>query len=311
MLLGYFLSLIAPLFYFFDLFSHFAIQYVIAGFVLGSILAFYKRWGWTSLNIIIAILCLIESRANLEYPYQFTAPKKTSTFTIASFNHNFATTSYSEIENWVKSNSDNFDMIVFIEATLETKRMSERLHEYYPYYINEDTDKPFQRPFSYIILSKTEIIKTRAILLSETPWTNVAVNLQIKPTDFSETISIYSLHPHPPVNKFFTDYRDEELNQVSQIISDDDTKNIIAIGDFNVSPYSPSFNNFLKTSNLNFQSYGFLLNPTWPAQFPLPIFQIPIDHVLYSDNLIQQNKYVGPAIFSDHHAIIAEFSEKP
>ena len=84
------------------------------------------------------------------------------------------------------------------------------------------------------------------------------------------------------------------------------------MGDFNNTPFTPSFRDFLEVSGLNYQSYGLLQTPTWPTFADMDvfqIFQIPIDHIFFSDSLMQKNKYRGPSLKSDHHPIIAEFSE--
>lgn len=103
--------------------------------------------------------------------------------------------------------------------------------------------------------------------------------------------------------------RDDDMMHIAELAQKQKT-HVIVMGDLNNTPFTSSFHYFLKISGLNFQSYGLFQNPTWPSGFALPFFQIPIDHVFYSDGLRQENKYVGPALWSDHHAIIAEFSEK-
>lgn len=312
LLLGYFCSLVAPLLYFFDLFSHFTLQYIIGGVILGLTLAFYKRWIWCSLVLTVALLCFIESRWNLEFPMQFSAPKGEAVYKIAAFNHNFGSIAYDHIEKWIKQQSDDLDAIILLEANEKTKEIAVNLSKEYPFQLHEPRD----HAFGMVILSKYKMIEAERIDFNSLPnnnfiWDNFAIRFTIKDPEANAPLAIYAMHPPPPGGPRLWEQRNGEMQIIGRKVMSDPTKNKIVLGDLNNTPFSPSFREFLKASDLNIQSYGFLLNPTWPSFFFAPIFQIPIDHVLYSGNLIQQNKYVGPAIFSDHHAIIAEFSERP
>ena len=123
-------------------------------------------------------------------------------------------------------------------------------------------------------------------------------------------IAIYALHTLPPMSRSFQEQRNFELSVLALYAQPSPDIHVIAEGDWNITPYSPWFRDLLKKTDLNYQSYGLFLDPTWPSFMPLAMLRIPIDQILFSNGLIQTGKYVGPSTGSDHHALIAGFSEK-
>lgn len=295
--------------YIFELLSNFIVQYMLIAFLLGLLSIFVKSRIGMVLMFGLCLICFIQSRMVSDTPWQFFAPQEQASLKIATFNQNFANDNYEPIGEWLNK-PNGPDVIIIIEATSKTKRAANRAKENYPHQILKHTVNPKHRPISYFILSKYPVFDHERITLSKKPRHNILVRFKVKPDGVKEPFTIYAIHTHSPVTAQNTVFRDTELEQIAAIIKEDKSKNIIAMGDFNTAPYSSHFKVFKEITGLHFQSYGLLLNPTWPSQFKFSFLQIPIDHVLYSDNLIQQNKKAGMPLFSDHHALIAEFSEK-
>ena len=78
-------------------------------------------------------------------------------------------------------------------------------------------------------------------------------------------------------------------------------------GDWNITPYSPYFDELKKRSGLKYEITTIFPAHTWPSPFILPLFQIPIDHILYKGDLQLISKERGPAMGSDHYPLIATF----
>jgi endonuclease/exonuclease/phosphatase (EEP) superfamily protein YafD len=84
---------------------------------------------------------------------------------------------------------------------------------------------------------------------------------------------------------------------------------VMVAGDFNVTPYSPYYSDWLETTGLTDSRYARTLSASWPAV--LPILGIPIDHVAVSDDFVILEHRRLPAFGSDHWGIMAELALKP
>lgn len=82
-------------------------------------------------------------------------------------------------------------------------------------------------------------------------------------------------------------------------------REVIAIGDFNSTPWSGWFREFLHDAELRNSQQGFGLQPTWHSALPSPL-RIAIDHCLHSKSITTVNRAIGPNIGSDHLPIFVE-----
>ncbi len=83
----------------------------------------------------------------------------------------------------------------------------------------------------------------------------------------------------------------------------------LVLGDFNITSWSPHFQETLRLGRLKDSRQGFGLQPTWPVDKPW--FLVPIDHVLVTDGIAVHRCWRGPYIGSDHYPILMEFSLCP
>ncbi|GAA5096624.1 endonuclease/exonuclease/phosphatase family protein [Wohlfahrtiimonas larvae] len=83
---------------------------------------------------------------------------------------------------------------------------------------------------------------------------------------------IYGIHPPPPINSELANIRDESLMNFAVQISNEKSDSIVVMGDFNISPYSPVFRDFINTARV-FETKNRLI-PTWSLGL------INIDHIL-------------------------------
>jgi endonuclease/exonuclease/phosphatase (EEP) superfamily protein YafD len=82
---------------------------------------------------------------------------------------------------------------------------------------------------------------------------------------------------------------------------------LVAIGDYNSTPWYSLFRQMLSDSGLVNSQSGFGLQPTWHASFP-SILQLPIDHCLHSPGIHVIRRYIGHHIGSDHLPLFVELS---
>lgn len=131
------------------------------------------------------------------------------------------------------------------------------------------------------------------------------------PTQFVVTVEapggpfdLIAVHVWPPIRPSWALEQRATLDRVAARAAQGGRPTIVA-GDFNLTPWSPTFTKFLEASRLHDARVGRGLFPTWaPAGWPVPGL-IPIDHVLVSSHWKATDLAVGPAFGSDHRAYAA------
>lgn len=83
---------------------------------------------------------------------------------------------------------------------------------------------------------------------------------------------IYGIHPPPPINAELAGIRDESLMNLAVQIGNEKSNAVVVMGDFNISPYSPVFKDFVSVARV-FETKNRLI-PTWSLGL------INIDHIL-------------------------------
>jgi endonuclease/exonuclease/phosphatase (EEP) superfamily protein YafD len=121
-------------------------------------------------------------------------------------------------------------------------------------------------------------------------------------------LTVVGTHPPPPLNKDDLEDRDQQLAAIIEYASAQSEATIVA-GDFNVTTWSPIFQDMLFDSDLREARRGFGLHPTWPTSF-LPL-GVPFDHILVSPGVAVHNFGRGADTGSDHYPVFADFSIGP
>ncbi|MEB3281421.1 MAG: endonuclease/exonuclease/phosphatase family protein [Lyngbya sp.] len=119
--------------------------------------------------------------------------------------------------------------------------------------------------------------------------------------EWNQPLSILSLHVTRPRNQGTTNYQKKELDGVAAWSQQQQNQGnqVIIIGDFNLTPWSIRFRQFLQAANLINSQRGFGLQPTWLAGLP-PFMMIAIDHAVHSEDIIILDRKIGSKLGSDH-----------
>ena len=113
------------------------------------------------------------------------------------------------------------------------------------------------------------------------------------------------MHLASPVGKYRTDLRNKQLASLAEEIQKINQPTVV-VGDFNITPWSPYFEEFIHKSRLRDTRKDLGVYPTWLAQFPL--LTIPIDHGLTSNGIKIGSFMLGNSFGSDHLPIILDFA---
>lgn len=301
-------SLLARFHWAFDLFSHFTIQYIVGGCALGILLLLMHQYWLAGLCVLVMVSNVIETRWLIQEPLLFTRPAAETNFTVVQYNKLFRNDHFPQMRRWFEQNAANIDVLIVQESGVRTIEELEQFKDFFPNQYPADKADRFN---DVSVLSRYPF-KVTKIPLSDTAdvswFTAAASRIEIEKPGIEKPIVIYSFHTQVPLGKDFAAHRNGTLRGLAAAVANEKSDYVIASGDWNITPYSPYFGDFLKTSGLHYQNYRLLPETTWAAHFLFPFLKIPIDHVLYNDKLTLTDIRRGPAMGSDHHALIASFA---
>ncbi len=220
--------------------------------------------------------------------------------TIVQFNRYITSLQDDKVFQWLSNKENEFDIVAIQETTPSFVQGLKNLASTYPYqYVT-----PKIGSFGQALLSKKEIIVDKPTS-SDKPSFHITAKIRISQTD---SLKLYGVHITSPEFPKGAISRNSQLKIIGESISNDPSKTKIAIGDFNVTPYSYYFSQFEKTIGLKNTMAGFGPQNSWPSLSPLDIFRIPIDHVFVSKNIQVIDRRIGPNLGSDHFPIIVKLS---
>jgi endonuclease/exonuclease/phosphatase (EEP) superfamily protein YafD len=151
-----------------------------------------------------------------------------------------------------------------------------------------------KQPSSPIAIQQSKLIHLPSD--SDRPLLQASITFAGKPID------LLCFHAIRPQNTPSVNYQQVEfaaLAQWSQNLLENQRRHIIAIGDFNSTPWYGPFRQMLHDSQLVSSHNAFGLQPTWPSGLP-SLLRLPIDHCLHSRSFATVERIVGPNLGSDH-----------
>ncbi|MEG4812290.1 endonuclease/exonuclease/phosphatase family protein [Microcoleus sp. F8-D3] len=278
---------------FFELSSHFKLQYLLAGF---PIFIFFALVRAKKIWLLVSGFCIIINLAEI-VPWYFPAPAfaaATPAQNLRILHSNVLTSNrrYSEVISLVKAEQP--DIAVFVEVSPSWAKQLAVLSEIFPYsYRHQESERFGSAIYSKLPLnnpSVTAFSKQRKSLLA---------NVQFQ----GKIISLILAHPTVPIKQHSFIDRNQQLTAIGEYAAQ--VKNpLIVVGDFNTTMWSPFYKNMVKTGNLRNARSGFGILPTWPTFMPLAY--IPIDHFLVSKEIGILKIRTGRNVGSDHLPLITD-----
>jgi endonuclease/exonuclease/phosphatase (EEP) superfamily protein YafD len=119
------------------------------------------------------------------------------------------------------------------------------------------------------------------------------------------TFTLIGVHLRAPTRPLRAAARDQQLRALA-VRSAAVMEPLIVAGDFNSTPYSPYFTDFLEASGLTDSRRGRTLSVSWPTM--LPWLGIPIDHVAVNEGFAIRSHRRLPNFESDHYGILVELA---
>lgn len=284
------LALAAPLGWPFELFAHFRAQYAVAALLLAVALL---PLGSRRAAAISAVLVVFHALPAMQRTVADEPSSACSgpAFTVVTANLQFSNHDTRRFTDWLEAHPA--DLVVLQEVTGAWQRALLQVagYQHRSFHVRED-------PYGLGVLSRwpVESLELQDLAGDGLPSMSGRAEIEGQPLRFLD------LHTHWPILPGLARQRDRSLDNAATLLRSASGP-AVALGDLNLTAYSPVFGRFLAASGLRDVMNGARWQPTWMAGFwPLALR---IDHVLVTPGLCVEHAEVGPSIGSDHRPVIA------
>jgi len=280
--------------WFADLLSNLRVQQCLALLVLGIIFLAGQKWKWfflIGLCLAIHIPWFLSGRTLRADSAPVANPLRITLANVASSNQRHEAI----VADIVRHQPDVF-VILELNPSLATRLQSELGKRYV-----DSIVRPMSRGSFGIGLYSRYPIEDHVVFTLNSDIESIASMVNVD----GKRYRIIATHPLPPMGAGGSRLRNEHLQQLAVWIQDaaaGDSTPIVLVGDLNVTPWSPHFQDFATDSKLVRVGGRFDLTPTW-YRYPSFPFGLVLDHVMVSKGLVAKQYMVGPDIGSDHRSV--------
>jgi endonuclease/exonuclease/phosphatase (EEP) superfamily protein YafD len=286
------LSLAGSWWWVLDLFAHFHAIYLLAAGLAGLALAALRWWRLAVWAAILTTLAAV--RVLPLYALALGEPSPSTTaprLRVISYNMLHGNPHTAAAAQHIAGLAP--DVVVLLEATPQQLQVfTTALPGWHA------IAEPRDDAFGIAVLSRRAPSSARVVTPGP-PWMP-AIELQLSLGD--HTVTIFAVHPPPPVSESHTRTRDELLRTLSAWAAAR-TGPVVVVGDLNATPWSSTLRELLRDGPLR-STQRFGLHATWPAS--LGVLGLPIDHVLVAGPLHPRYRSIEPAFGSDHRMLLVE-----
>jgi endonuclease/exonuclease/phosphatase (EEP) superfamily protein YafD len=302
--LGKFIFWIFPL----ELLTHFQVHYFWLTF--GLILLSIGLWQRQRLRSLVPLYILLFALtvnslelATWYLPTHRVTADRSNILRVMSYNILVENFDVDRIVGSISSVDPNLVLLVEV-GSLMKQNIADRISTKFPY--------SFQSPGGGMtVFSKLPLEDSRGEQFSGSDATNLVTHIKYR----DRRIEIIGTHPLVPVKANLFVRRNLQLNSIATHLEHESQPTIL-MGDFNLTPWSPYYRQFIDKTKLHNTRLGFGILPTWirPSttvnlpQLLLPILNIPIDHIFVSKDFQVARTYTGDNGNSDHAPIISELA---
>ncbi len=117
-----------------------------------------------------------------------------------------------------------------------------------------------------------------------------------------KVLTIFGVHPLAPIGSYHWHWRNAYTLELARTLAEMRGA-VIAVGDFNNTPWARHYREFREVSALLDASQGRGALTTWPAG---ALLRLPLDHCFHSEAVVIRSRRRGPHIGSDHYPLIIE-----
>jgi endonuclease/exonuclease/phosphatase (EEP) superfamily protein YafD len=289
-----------------ELLAHFRLQYLIISLIISGILVF-SRWKGYFQNrpLIIIALLLVGLNAVEIIPWylphsQQTTNNSSQSIRILQFNLNTQNDRFAEVTKVVREEKP--DVALFIEVDKNAvDKLNTSLKDIFPYFYRSSGG-------GLALFSRLPLQNPKGDKLNGDS-TNLLATLEVS----GKPIQLIGVHPMVPIKPSTFQRRNRQLTVLSSYVRTLKDP-VIVFGDFNLTPWSPYYRQFIKKSGLHNASLGYGILTSWPRsathvhhpKWILPLMNIPIDHCFVSKEFKVAAIRTGANANSDHASLITD-----
>ncbi len=283
---------------YFELASHFRLQYLWAAALCGVCLTWRRVWTWALLAGAIVIfngLFIAPLYRHPRLPASAGVSLKVMLSNVMGGNRNYAAV-LREVR------AENPDILVIEECTPLWWQNLEILKADYPH-----SEAVLQYGGGGIALfSRFPLENVQVHRVGGSVHTIITARVNLNGT----RLEILAMHPLTPVTDDKFSERNRQLAWAADYMRGLTGPRIL-IGDLNTTLFSPYFQDLVRDSGLHNARQGQGLLPSWPARYDVvpaipPFLRIPIDHCLVSDEISVARIRLGPRVGSDHLPLLVD-----
>ncbi len=290
-------ALAARLWWVFELFSHFRLQYVVLAGSLGAVALAAGAWPTAA---VLAVVALVHGLA-LRDLWLGQPQAAANGLRLRVLCHNVLASNRRPGTVTALVRASDPDLVVLVDAKRwRWRQVIADLSGPYPYRVPHGW--PAAPPV--FLLSRFPIVSEDLAPRPRAAPPCLAVELLVG----GQRLVLAGVHAPPPWPGATSRGRRQDLERFAQSLAAIDRPVIVA-GDFNATPWSPRLRDLLRTAGLRNAAAGRGYVASWPRWF-WPA-RIPIDHVLLKGPWSVCALRRGPAAGSDHYPIIADLCLPP
>lgn len=277
----------------FDLFSHFRVQYALGLSAIALVLLIRRQYKIPVLFGIVTVLNLC-TIAPLYFGKEMQPMDSSRRYRALLMNVNTESGKPQLVTQVIKQLDPD---IVALEEVNDQwlSRLSVALAAY-PY----SKVAPQEDNFGIALFSKHALIRSEIRQIGEADIPSVIGELELP----HGRLTVVATHTLPPGGPEYSRLRNEHLARLPEIVKQASSP-VLLLGDLNATPWCSHFKQLLNRSGLRDSSQGRGFQGTWPTF--LPILLIPIDHCLHSADIHVTRKFTGPKVGSDHYPLVIDF----
>jgi endonuclease/exonuclease/phosphatase (EEP) superfamily protein YafD len=279
----------------FDIAASFRVQYVVVDVLLALACLLQRKRIWC---LALAACAAFSAWPVLPYvalPINAAAAAPVSQHTIKILSANVLYRNHSAQRLLEIVREESPDIVLLVEYTPEWAAQVGELRAAYPYHL----EGPLKNPWGIALFSRFPFDSSKAIPVGPSYGVQASVRTPDGP------LMVIGTHLASPMTPSRAATRDSQLDSLATRVGRV-TGPIVVVGDLNITPYSPLFQDWLARTDLTDTRRGRTLSPSWPVQ--LPMLGVPIDHCAVGHGVMIVGHRRLPAFGSDHYPILAELA---
>ncbi|HEU4617620.1 MAG TPA: endonuclease/exonuclease/phosphatase family protein [Gammaproteobacteria bacterium] len=283
------LSFAARAWWIFELMTHFKLQLCVAAVAIAAWLWLRRLRRFALAAAAAALVNAVPLAHDTVFAASTAAP--VTALDVLSVNVRWTNDTYAALLGIV-GNADP-DAVVVVELTPAWGRGLAPLGDRYPYRLLA----PRADPYGVGVWSKYPI-RASEIALESASAIDAHIDTPAGP------LRLIGVHLRAPTTSARAAERNRQYGDLARLVASSGDEPLLVAGDFNTTPYSPYFADWLASTGL--RNVGAGLDLTWPAY--LPIVGIPIDHCVVNPRIEAAELRRLPKFGSDHYPILCRLA---